>query len=281
MPFNQQERNAFLLARLPEHEAVKLATHIDESAALRGLAGFPLLLTLMIDLDLPLPVDRASFYERVEATLGARRARGPNHDHLWAGCCTALDNLAVAMALNNMEAPLSMLVSTCDKDQYDMLLASGLLVVSRVRSSFSFLHLTFQEYHFARSLRADGLAKALESYWADARYEEALALLLAMEAKGEEGIGKAAASLGTFIYTGISLYLDRPRKLRNVPRSPGRVAFHILGRSGVDGIVWPRMKLLPFLLRNSGFGMGLAGDARSPTFGPELPGGPPKWRGTL
>jgi hypothetical protein len=263
MPFNQQERNAFLLARLSESEAAKLAAHINASAALRGLAGFPLLLTLMIGLDLPLPIDRASFYERVEATLGARRARGLSHDHLWSSCSTVLDNLAVAMTLNNTEAPLSMLVSSCDKDQYDLLSASGLLVVSRLRSTFSFLHMTFQEYHFARSLRADGLATALEAYWADARYEEALALLLAMEAQGKDGIDKAAASLKAFIFTGIGSYLDRPRMLRHVPRSPSRVAFHILGRSGVDDLVWPRMRL-PFLLQNSGFGMGLAGDVRSP-----------------
>ncbi len=100
LPLGVHERRAFLAARLPDREAEALVIHIEAFAALRELAGSPLLLGLMAELGLPLPNSRAAFYERTEARLGARRSQGPQHDLVWARSGAVLDRLADTMKLD-------------------------------------------------------------------------------------------------------------------------------------------------------------------------------------
>jgi hypothetical protein len=134
----------------------------------------------MAELGLPLPKSRVAFYERTEARLGARRSQGPQHDLVWARSEAVLDSLADAMKLDRIEAPLPLLMQACANDQllYDALRSSGILTIDRDRACFAFIHLTFQEYHLARALRATGSAAALELHWREASYEETLVVRL-------------------------------------------------------------------------------------------------------
>ncbi len=267
LPLGVRERRAFLAHRLPERDAEALAIHIEASASLRGLAGSPLLLALMAELGLPLPESRVTFYERTEARLGARRSQGPQHDLVWARSGAVLDRLADEMKLNRIEAPLALLMDACASDQplYDALRSSGILTIDRDRACFAFIHLTFQEYHLARALQATGSAAALKLHWREASYEETLALLLAMEADADSGPESVAAALDGLVRTGLQLFRDKPEALFQLGRSPIRVALHLLGRSGTDRTVLPKVKSLwPVWKRFHSFKEAVAVDERSP-----------------
>ena len=266
LPLGAGERRTFLAARLQDREVEELAAHIEASASLRELASSPLLLALIAELRLPLPQSRVAFYERTEARLGAQRSQGPQQDLVWARSRAVLDRLAEAMKLDRIEATLTDLLETCGNDGalYDALRSSGILTIDRDRACFSFLHLTFQEYHLARALRVTGIAAALERHWREASYEESLALLLAMEADADSGPESVAAALDGLVRTGLQLFRDKPEELFQLARSPTRVALHLLRRSGTDGAVLPRMRSLwPVQKWSNSFKLAVAADWRS------------------
>jgi hypothetical protein len=267
LPLGVRERRTFLAARLPDGGAEALATHIEASAPLRELAGSPLMLALMAELGLPLPNSRVAFYERTEARLGDRRSQGPQHDLVWGRSGAVLDRLADKMKLDRIEAPLALLVEACANDQplYDALRSSGILTIDRDRACFAFIHLTFQEYHLARALRATAGA-ALQLHWREASYEETLALLLGMEADADNGDESVAAALDGLVRTGLRLFRDKPEELFQLGRSPIRVALHLLERSGTDRtVVLPKVRSLwPVRKWSHSFKEAVAADRRSP-----------------
>src|SRR5208282_1114756 len=158
-------------------------------------------------------------------------------------------------------------MDACASDQplYDALRSSGILTIDRDRACFAFIHLTFQEYHLARALQATGSAAALKLHWREASYEETLALLLAMEADADSGPESVAAALDGLVRTGLQLFRDKPEALFQLGRSPIRVALHLLGRSGTDRTVLPKVKSLwPVLKWSRSFKQAVAVDRRSP-----------------
>src|SRR4051794_27827725 len=54
------------------------------------------------------------------------------------------------------------------------------MIAEEHREAVRFFHLTFQEFHLARTLMDGEFRLALQRYWQDPRYEEALGLLLSL-----------------------------------------------------------------------------------------------------
>jgi len=269
-PLDGGERRAFLSARLPPATAGNIARAIDASASLRELAGSPLLLGLMALLGIPLPTARAAFYERAETWMARRRPIGNgDFERLWQRARTALDDLAEKMTLDRVEAPVELLHDICDEAVCAALRTSGLIRVGPDGSRFAFLHPTFQEYHLARRLSATGIEAALDAHWRDPRYEETLARTV--EDKGADAGAKA---LDRLVETGLSMLRDDPDTLFAIRRSPTRLALRLLGRSGADATLWPRMRSLPPLSKRPlVFRLAAASDPRcSPVVLTELAG---------
>ena len=153
------------------------------------MATVPLLLELVAEAGdrLVLPANRAAFYEQATAALWERRLRdrpalldlAPERD-------AALVVIASSLRLNALEARLETLrTAGTTLELREALRRSGLLRFDDRRGRVAFPHLTFQEFHLARYLLARPFEEALEEHWTDVRYEETLALLIALHA--EEG----------------------------------------------------------------------------------------------
>ncbi|MDR3735442.1 MAG: hypothetical protein P4L10_07885 [Acidobacteriaceae bacterium] len=272
-PLDRDDRRTFLrrtfqVNQLPLEEADALASEIEASAPLRELAGSLLLLGLMAEFGSPLPTSRIAFYEWAEARLGARHAQGPNHDVVWADAPETLDRIAIAMTRDRFEAPVGEAVKACASHPglFEALRSSGLLIMDSDRGRFAFLHPTFQEYHLARAFQEDpGIAKALDLYWRDPRYQETIALLVAMEVKKKGGVETVSSALDGLVETGRRLFKNEPEEIFKDGRSPTRVALHLLGQSGSDAVVSQGMMSLDPLPRwHSAFKIAVASDSHSP-----------------
>ena len=242
LKLNRGERLAFLAARLGQVDVASFDRAIQDLPALAPLADHPLLLELMIEIGMPLPQTRVEFFRTVEARMGARRARGTSHDQIWPRAAAALDRLAAAMTLGRREAPGGLLAEACggDGDLRAALLDSGLVAFDRAGDRMWFLHATFQDYHQARQWHADlgsaqsghgALAAVLAQHWQDPQAEEALSLLLALEAGargGAQGVGRALDSL---LALGLRLWHEKAPAIVKEGRSPTRVALHLMAHA--------------------------------------------------
>ncbi|MBS9405382.1 hypothetical protein KG088_17365, partial [Halomonas sp. TRM85114] len=239
------EQRSFLEQALEGNSELAGVLHdrLQASPQLRLLSGNPLMLTLIVELAEPdrleLPTTRAAFYRGAITRLWERK-KPPGHDIRYLSDLRdrVLTELAEAMGLEDLEWDSTELTALCRSiagDDCSLLLdaleRTNLLVIDRHRETVRFFHFTFQEYYLARALQSQGLRIALQRHWADARYDEALALLSAV--LFEQGQVDN-------IVQGIQWLIDQRRAHRKRPtvlwqrgRSPLRTALHLLTRSGI------------------------------------------------
>jgi hypothetical protein len=238
--------------------AEEMVRDLNANASLRSLAASPLILRLVAEAGprLKLPATRASFYEAATNALWERRLRDrPELIDLAPERDATLAKLAATMGLAATEAPKGALHQTGARpDLREALRQSGLLTFNDRWNQVGFRHLTFQEYHLARAFLPRPFRDVLNDYWSDARYEETLALLVALHA-GEGRARMVEAELCDFVASD----LPRPRLLG---RSPLRTILHLLSRAAVSpSIALPiELKDQPGLLR-----LAIACDPLTPT----------------
>ncbi|WP_049974352.1 NACHT domain-containing NTPase [Azospirillum sp. B4] len=235
------ERAAFLVPALGLAEAASLAAALDRNAALATLGGNPLLLTLAALVWLEdkalLPASRAAFYRRAVAALWKRRFPVEGPQYRTRERDQVLERLAATMGLApevDLKVLEACLVTICGTERdplMERLKASGLLVVDDGRERVSFLHLTLQEYYLSVSLVDTAARAAMERHWADPRYEEVLALVLARLAANGRG-EEAGDALAWLVRQGQAHAADRA-VLHRIGRSPLRTALHLVGRSSL------------------------------------------------
>ena len=206
-------------------QAPALVQQLNNNPALRPLAAIPLLLRLVAQAaDRPvLPHNRAGFYDQAINALWYRRLHHdrPTLYELADARDKALAALAAAMGIGTLVAtPAVMARAGVIGELREALRQSGLLQFDDRRQCASFPHLTFQEYHLARTLGQMGLRQALEEHWGDARYEETLALLVSrlLEIEAAAGVDEALCWLlkwGTRVHR---------RNLWETRRSPLRLS---------------------------------------------------------
>ena len=250
------------------HKAVR------SNAALRALAGNPLMLSLIVEVSdrMTLPATRAAFYREVVQVMWHRKLPRSEAERLLEGRDCALIKLAQQMALEHVEHALLALVQTSEEVApgqglllREALERAGLLHVDPRRGTFRFLHLTFQEFFLARSLEPAGMRKALERYWSDARYEETLALLASLLNESEQATDLDGA-VCWLLKWGSRTHQRDPRLLWQMRRSPLRVVLHLLRRAGVSWDELPQTaSWLKDWLRSSPLGrLAVAEDADVP-----------------
>jgi Leucine rich repeat variant len=254
----QQEgflRLALAAEGLDPARAPELVRRLNASAPLRPLAANPLLLHLAAanPADAEMPANRAAFYAAATHKLWRRALIGePERLALAAERDRALAALAAAMGVEKIEVrgaqALLDRVGVAAPLRRD-LVRSGLLRLDEARDRLAFPHLTFQEFHLARSLRARPFAKVLAERWADARYEEVLALLMALHAEDGQG-DEVGAALRALVERARESHAADPRPLWSLGRSPMRVALRLHGRATVPEVALPvQLSAEPVLLR--------------------------------
>ncbi len=150
-----------------------------------------------------------------------------------------LDALAGRMELRTVETGLDDLdaavagVPGAPPDITAALQDAGLLVAEEHREAVRFFHLTFQEFHLARTLASGEFRNALQRYWRNPRYEEILGLLLSMLA-AQGRTSEAADGLGWLLDWGVATYRADPAALWRSRRSPLRVCLHLVRRAAVE-----------------------------------------------
>lgn len=238
------EQPAFL-ARALEAEgfdaspAATTVASLNGNAALRPLAAVPLLLRLVAEAAgrLVLPHNRAGFYADATEALWARRLQGMSTlFDLAAERDAALTALARAMGLVTLEADATTLKAAGIVGELrEALRRTGLLRFDARRQRAAFPHLTFQEYFLARAWLAEPFADVLDAHWADARCEEALGLLLALQWEAGRG-SETEAALQRFVVGWRQRHAREPEVLWRIGRSPHAVALALLARAGVTPI---------------------------------------------
>ena len=214
-------------------KAEGLVRQLNADAALRPLATVPLMLRLVAEIgeSLVLPSDRAQFYERAIRELWYRRLQA--HGELIAlsrDRDRALAHVVKEVGLEKLQVSSEVLnTAGIFGSLKEALKISGLLQFDDRRGNANFPHLTFQEYHLARSWEGRTFAEVLDEYWARPRYEEALALMLAMRWRSE----RIEATLITFVHNLRTRHANDPAKLWSIGRSPFVLAMSLLARAGV------------------------------------------------
>ena len=236
--FEQEEflAQAYADEKIDPASAADMVRDLNANASLRSLATSPLILRLVAEAGprFKLRATRAGFYEAATNALWERRLRdrpelldlAPERDATLAAIATTL-GLAT-------EAPKRVLYQTGARPELrDALRRSGLLTFDDRRDRISFPHLTFQEYHLAGAFSLRQLRGVLNDHWSDARYEETLALLIALHARGE-GARKVEAELRDFVASARVDHASNSSRLRLLGRSPLRTILHVLSRAAVS-----------------------------------------------
>jgi hypothetical protein len=228
----------------------KVVAEIRRNTAVHLLAGNPMMLGLMAELatggaeTLSLPASRAKFYAQSVNRLWHRKLIGdPDALRKREERDRFLTEQAAAMKLGTLRAKLPCLAEDLERG----LRNSGLISVNDDGDgSFEFLHLTFQEYYLAQHLRAAELRVGLENHWSDARYEEALGLLVSLLVE-EKRFHEVEDGIRWLVEFGIDAQRSDPNTLWTIGRSPTRTAVHILGRSAISLKTAELKGLLEFL----------------------------------
>jgi hypothetical protein len=222
--------------------ATTVVRDLNANSALRPLATVPLLLELIAEAGdrLVMPANRAAFYEEATAALWERRLRDrPALLDLTPERDAALAAIAGAVGLNALEAkPETLRAAGTTPELREAVRRTGLLRFDDRRGRVAFPHVTFQEFHLARYLLARPFSEVLEEYWADVRYEETLALLIALRA-GEGQAVSTGEELRTFVTKARERHAAEPSWLWSVRRSPLRTVLHLLGRAAVGDVALP------------------------------------------
>jgi len=243
VPLSPAEQEDFLagLPPMDRARAKSLLERIRGNAALRPLAGNPLMLELLAEVaeTEELPASRAAFYRRAIATMWTRRLdpdtaerlRGPRETVLTA-LAARIELREVVFGLEHLDAALGSVAPEQQAPVCEALRTSGLLRFDDRNERAEFLHLTFQEYYLARKLKEKPIAATLRERWADPRYEETLALLLAL-AVGDQRTDEVDAALRELISWGLETHRKDRQTLWNLGRSPLRTVLHVVARAGV------------------------------------------------
>ncbi len=130
---------------------------------------------------------------------------------------SVLIELATKMGLEIIEAPLDLLdeairTKSANPAVGKALQRSGLLAINQDSETVAFIHLTFQEFYLACSLRSAGLRLVLERYWTDVRYEESLGLLISLLAS-ERRYKEIADGLKWLVDRGRQIHQANPKQL--------------------------------------------------------------------
>jgi len=238
---SSNEQLSFLTSVLDRDRAVLMYKAISGAPSIRSMSSNPLMLTLLAEQEsIRIPESRAAFYSEAVREMWSRKLGAAEGERFAAHRETVLVQLALSMKLDveSIESSLNLLSSTSraaalresDKLQ-ELLEKSGILRLDRRREMFSFAHLTFQEYYFSSALLFGGLRDALSKYWADARYEEALSLLISQLYERQQLADIEKGILWLIDHASASTRLNRAEGDR--PRSPLRVCLHLLRRSGI------------------------------------------------
>ena len=112
---------------------------------------------------------------------------------------------------------------------------SGILRLNTHAESVEFLHLTFQEYHLAKYWINSNkkLSELLDTYWEQPRYEEALALYIAIQWETDTR-SDCRDTILMFRERWLKTHRHKPTVLWGKGRSPLRSLFVLLGRSAID-----------------------------------------------
>ena len=244
LPLSPAEQEAFLagVSGMDGARAKALHDRVRRHAALRPLAGNPLMLELLAEVAEreELPGSRAEFYRLAIGTMWRRRLdpdtaerwRGPRETVLTA-LAARIELREVVFELEHLDAALASVPTEEREPLRKALRTSGLLRFDDRSERAEFLHLTFQEYFLARKLKEKPIGVTLKERWADPRYEETLALLLALAA-GEGRKAEVDAALRELIGWGLDAHRQDRQTLWDLGRSPLRTVLHLLGRSGID-----------------------------------------------
>ncbi len=253
-----REQAAFLAEAYADEKidptcAEEMVRDLNANASLRSLASVPLILRLVAEAGprLKLPATRAGFYEAATNALWERRLRDrPELLDLAPERDATLAALAATMGLAT-ETPKRALHQTGARpDLREALRRSGLLTFDDRRDRVGFPHPTFQEYHLARAFLPRPFRDVLNDYWSDARYEETLALLVALHA-GEGRARMVEAELRDFVAKARVDHASNLPRLRLLGRSPLRTILHLLSRAAASpSLALPiELKDQPALLR--------------------------------
>jgi hypothetical protein len=233
------EQREFLRQMLPEREQKpdELFATIQENAQVRLLATNPLMLSLMAEVAaqrgerIALPSSRAEFYQQAIDEMWHRKLKSDvNALRLRKERDQYLTEKAAVLGLTALRTEIS---SKVDRDLERGLIVSGLVRVDDRTRTFEFIHLTFQEYYLALSLKNKILKTNLEKYWSDPRYQETLALLISLlvcENRHQE----IEQGIRWLIEWGESTHDENPEVLRRLAASPLRVACHLVTRAAIS-----------------------------------------------
>jgi 3-methyladenine DNA glycosylase AlkC len=239
LPLMPQDQKKFLQCLLADENdrAERLFQKIQKNIQVRLLAGNPLLLGLMADVaggphgeEIELPGSRVEFFERAVNSMWFVKLSEKGDERILElrdERDEYLTHTAQAMGMVHLRSKFS-----GRADLRYGLRKSGLVRVNDISGEFEFVHLTFQEYYLARSLVQAGLQAALERHWSDARYEEALALLISILYR-EKRFGAIEEGIAWLMQWGQKTHAKNPKTLWDLGRSPLRLAVHVLCRSGV------------------------------------------------
>jgi hypothetical protein len=221
-------------------QAAELSKQIRANVQLAGLAGNPLMLSLIAEVwdERSLPTSRAEFYQKGAAELWHRRLTGQVAlQELRSQRDPVLIALASGLGLEVIEASLDLLDEAIRMAGVDHILGealqqSGLIAINKKRETVAFIHLTFQEFYLACSLKPARLRPVLERYWDNVRYEETLGLLISLLAT-EHRYSEIADSLDWLVDWGRQRHHANPKRLWQPGRSPLRVVLHLVRRAGI------------------------------------------------
>jgi Leucine rich repeat variant len=244
--------------------AEKLHSMLQKHSQMRTVSSNPLLLDVIIDLvdtafesasEFCLPQSRIAFYRAAVEHLWSRKLQG-----LGAGAedallrDTVLTELAGRVGLKKIAIENHALFETMrsiddlqTKEQRERLLGflvkSGLLVSPKT-GVHQFVHLTFHEYFLALAWRSKALRECLDAYWAEPRYDETLALVVAQLVEDGES-SQVECVLSEFVDWGQRQYDNEPELLlKIVKRSPFRVAINLVNRAGIGARDVPALMTL-------------------------------------
>ena len=227
---------AFILGGMDPARAPGVVRDLNANSSLRPLAAIPLLLRLVAEAGprLVLPATRAGFYEAATNALWERRLRDrPELLDLAPERDAALATFAASMGLDTLEArPEALRRAGAASELREALRRSGLLHFDDRRGRIACPHLTFQEFHLARALLERPFGDVLRDHWTDPRYEETLALLIALHA-GEGRLDIIEAELRHFVAEARADHASHPQRLWLLGRSPLRTALHLRTRAAV------------------------------------------------
>jgi len=251
--------------------AAALQRRVASNPQLRELAGCPLLLELIaLAGEAALRGNRATFYRDTTVALWERKLGRAAAERLRPHRDPVLIRLAGAMGLKEIVAPIGRLdaalkpIPEAQREAVrDALFAAGLLRSTDERVEFA--HLTFQEFFFAQHLATEPFAAVLDRHWAEPRFEETLALLLA-QLDAEQRGPELDDTLHAFVAHALDRHRPDAQQLWQLGRSPLRSVLHMLGRAGID---FSRAPLVDLGVRNllgasSRLRLAVAGDPSVP-----------------